>query len=60
MSTFRIALANIRFPAAHPRGEIRLRTRTIAIPSPIDVRSVRENSGCHSPSPPSVLCHGRG
>lgn len=41
----RSILKGLREGAAHARGEIRLRTRTIVIPGPIDIRSVREKLG---------------
>lgn len=34
---------------AHVRGEIRLRTRTVAVPDLIDVRAIREKTGLSQP-----------
>jgi putative transcriptional regulator len=38
-------IAGLQELQAHMRGEIKLRTRVIEVPDPIDVRAIREKSG---------------
>ena len=38
-------IAGLQEGIAHMRGEIKLRTRVIEVPDPIDVKAIREKSG---------------